>query len=181
MRAHHFSPSVVLSAAVLALAGHGCGGTTAETKAAAAPTNVSPPPPAPTTTSNAPSSESAVSIAPDILKLCGISADEAFFPFDSTHVVPASVKPLKEVAICFTNGPLKGKGMKIVGHADPRGDTDYNFALGQKRADSVASFLHSAGLGQGQISTTSRGAMDATGSDEPTWAKDRRVDIMLGP
>jgi peptidoglycan-associated lipoprotein len=113
------------------------------------------------------------------LKLCGISADEAFFPFDSAAVQQTSVKPLKEIAKCFTSGPLKGKAMSIVGHADPRGDGDYNFALGQKRADAVAGTLNALGVGQGQVSTTSRGAMDATGNDEPTWAKDRRVDIKL--
>ena len=94
-------------------------------------------------------------------------------------MVPASTKPLKDVARCFSSGPLKGKAMKIIGHADPRGDGDYNFSLGQRRADGVASYLQGVGMSQAQLSTTSRGAMDATGADEPTWAKDRRVDLVL--
>jgi hypothetical protein len=35
------------------------------------------------------------------------------------------------------------------------------------------------GLPDGQATTTSRGEMDATGADESSWAKDRRVDIVL--
>ena len=166
-------------AAASFVAGCGSDAPPPKTAAAAAPTTAAVAP----TTNEAPkaaaTSESSVAIDDQILKLCGISADEAFFPFDSSSVQQTAVKVLKEVAKCFTSGPLKGKSMSIVGHADPRGDGDYNFALGQKRADAVASYLRAVGVGQGQVSTTSRGALDATGSDEPTWAKDRRVDIKL--
>ena len=47
------------------------------------------------------------------------------------------------------------------------------------RADSVAKYLFDKGLDKKQAATTSRGAMDAKGTDEPSWALDRRVDIML--
>jgi peptidoglycan-associated lipoprotein len=181
----HFALSLALGLASVSLAVAGCGSDAPPPKtAAAAPTTAAvPTTAAAATTTAAPkptsSSESSVAIDDEILKLCGISADEAFFPFDSASVQQSAVKVLQEVAHCFTSGPLKGKSMSIVGHADPRGDGDYNFALGQKRADSVASYLKAVGVGQGQVSTTSRGALDATGNDEPTWAKDRRVDIKL--
>jgi peptidoglycan-associated lipoprotein len=67
-----------------------------------------------------------------------------------------------------------------VGHADPRGGSDYNMTLGQSRADSVAMYLVKKGMDKSKAESSSRGAMDATGSDEPTWARDRRVDMMLG-
>jgi peptidoglycan-associated lipoprotein len=168
-----FSVFVVVPIAI------GCGGAPTEAKTAPVTPNAAVTSTPSATAASKTSSESTVSIASDILKVCGISADEAFFPFDSSVVVPTSVKALKDVATCFSSGPLKGRAMQIVGHADPRGDTDYNFALGQRRADAVASYLTNVGLGQGQMSTTSRGAMDATGSDGPSWAKDRRVDILL--
>ena len=125
-------------------------------------------------------SESSVSIADDILKACGISTDEAFFPFDSTSVLPQSVRPLDDLARCFSAGPLQGRAMRVVGRADPRGDGDYNFALGQRRADAVATYVEGRGVRQTQVATTSRGAMDATGSDEKSWARDRNVEILLG-
>jgi outer membrane protein OmpA-like peptidoglycan-associated protein len=81
---------------------------------------------------------------------------------------------------CFTSGPLKGRTLKLVGHADPRGDSDYNMTLGQSRADSVAGYMRSKGMDKAKTESTSRGAMDATGSDDPSWARDRRVDLMLG-
>jgi peptidoglycan-associated lipoprotein len=76
-------------------------------------------------------------------------------------------------------GPLKGRSMRLVGHADPRGNEEYNMALGGRRADNVASAIASAGMDSARMATSSRGKMDATGTDEAGWAKDRRVDIML--
>ena len=52
--------------------------------------------------------------------------------------------------------------------------------LGQSRADSVAKYIVGKGLDKAKTESTSRGAMDATGDNEPTWARDRRVDVMLG-
>jgi peptidoglycan-associated lipoprotein len=115
-----------------------------------------------------------------ILKACGMKSDETFFAFDSAKLDANEVKPLSDVAICFTTGPLKGKSLKLIGRADPRGEHEYNMVLGQSRADSVASFLRSKGLEKSHISTTSRGAIEATGTEEVGWARDRRVDVMLG-
>jgi peptidoglycan-associated lipoprotein len=84
------------------------------------------------------------------------------------------------VARCFTSGPLKGRILKVVGHADPRGETEYNFVLGNSRADAVGGFLRSKGMDNAKVATTSRGELDATGTDESGWARDRRVDLLLG-
>ena len=67
-----------------------------------------------------------------------------------------------------------------MGHADPRGGSDYNVTLGQSRADAVAGYITSKGLDKAKTESTSRGAMDATGTDDPSWARDRRVDVLLG-
>jgi outer membrane protein OmpA-like peptidoglycan-associated protein len=52
--------------------------------------------------------------------------------------------------------------------------------LGQSRADSVKGYMLGQGMDKAKTDSSSRGAMDATGTDEPTWARDRRVDMMLG-
>jgi peptidoglycan-associated lipoprotein len=86
---------------------------------------------------------------------------------------------LKKLADCFSTGPLKGKRMRLVGHADPRGDEEYNRVLGQRRADNVKNAISGEGLASAQMETVSRGEDDANGTDDAGWAKDRRVDIVL--
>jgi peptidoglycan-associated lipoprotein len=159
-----------------------CGGDPPAPKTAAdAP---SPPPPAasPRLPEKAPDSPtvSAVRISDEIVKACGINEPDAYFAFDSANLRPDDVRVLGQVATCFISGPLKGRVLKMVGHADPRGDSDYNMTLGQQRADAVATYMRGKGMDKSKAESTSRGAMDATGSDEPSWARDRRVDMLLG-
>jgi peptidoglycan-associated lipoprotein len=145
-----------------------------------------PPPPAAAPTNRLPDkapdspTASAVRISDEIVKACGINEPDAYFAFDSTNIRAEDSKVLQQVVTCFTSGPLKGRTLKLVGHADPRGDSDYNMTLGQSRADSVAGYMRSKGMDKAKTESTSRGAMDATGSDDPSWARDRRVDLMLG-
>jgi peptidoglycan-associated lipoprotein len=120
-----------------------------------------------------------IAIAAEIRAACGIPAEDAFFAFDSAVIAWTDVAQLDAVARCFTRGPLTGRTMHLVGHADPRGPFDYNMALGLHRADSVEGYLDGRGLQRSRVTITSRGAMDATGHDEGGWALDRRVDVQL--
>ncbi|HEY5377259.1 MAG TPA: OmpA family protein [Polyangiaceae bacterium] len=128
------------------------------------------------------SSDTSANVAIDdaILRACNIRSDEAYFPFDSSKLESTDVSPLSAVAKCFTGGALKGHSLKLVGRADPRGDDEYNMVLGQSRADRVGDALYRDGLGRGQMTSTSRGDLDAKGHDESGWTKDRRVDVLLG-
>ena len=73
-----------------------------------------------------------------------------------------------------------GEGViRLAGHADARGTTDYNLALGQRRADSVRSHLSRAGLPLHRMTSTSFGEehpVDRTMSEE-AWAANRRVEV----
>lgn len=131
-------------------------------------------------TPNTPTAANVV-IAPEILRACNIPDADAYFEFDSSRVTSFDQAPLGRVATCFTKGPMAGRNLRLIGHADPRGTADYNLTLGQSRADAVASYLVGRGLRSSQASTTSRGAMDAIGRDETGWAHDRRVDVYLQP
>jgi peptidoglycan-associated lipoprotein len=122
-----------------------------------------------------------VSIAPDVLRACNIPDADAYFTFDSARLASFDSYALDSLATCFTSGPMKGKKLSLVGHADPRGTPDYNVTLGQSRADAVAGYLKVKGLEASNVLTTSRGAMDATGREETGWAHDRRVDVTLAP
>lgn len=141
--------------------------------------------PAPAPVANSPkpeddASKGNINISDEIKKACGISDAEAFFAYDSANIREQDKAVLAKLATCFTTGPLKGREMRLVGHADNRGEDDYNMILGQKRADNVKGAIVSAGMTAAKALTTSRGELDATGSDEASWSKDRRVDIVLG-
>jgi peptidoglycan-associated lipoprotein len=121
-----------------------------------------------------------INISDEIRRACGITDAEAHFAFNSAQVRESDRVILKKLAVCFATGPLKGREMRLVGHADPRGESEYNMVLGGRRADNVKAAISREGLAAERIATTSRGEMDATGTDEATWARDRRVDVMLG-
>lgn len=124
-------------------------------------------------------SQSQINISDEIKKACGLTDADAFFAFDSARIRPQDRKVLGALAKCFNDGALKGRTMALVGHADPRGESEYNMVLGQQRADNVKKYIGAEGLAAERMQTTSRGAMDATGTDEASWARDRRVDVNL--
>jgi peptidoglycan-associated lipoprotein len=120
-----------------------------------------------------------VHIADDIRKACGISDADAHFAFDSATLGQTERPVLNQLATCFVSGPLRGREMRLVGHADPRGPDEYNMVLGGSRADTVKAFLTMKGVPGSRIGTTSRGEMEARGTDEASWANDRRVDVVM--
>jgi peptidoglycan-associated lipoprotein len=115
---------------------------------------------------------SAVQVDEEIAKACNMPT--AYF-----EISGGASLALQVLATCFTSGPMKDKSLKIVGHADPRGTSDYNFGLGQRRAGNVAAFLMDKGLPEARIVTTSMGELEATGTDETSWSRDRKVEILL--
>ena len=59
----------------------------------------------------------------------------------------------------------------------PGGEYEFNMGLGAQRAENVKVFVVGLGLPVDKVTTSSRGKLDASGSDEAGWANDRRVDI----
>ena len=155
--------------------------------------NPKPPPAAPaanpvadapsTTSAPANPAKMAVNLDEAILKACNLkfaNTEEApKFDFDSEQLSDAEKAILEQVAKCLTTGPLKGRAVDLVGRADPRGETEYNMTLGAKRARSVHTFLGGLGVSGDKLRDTSRGELDAKGTDEEGWRKDRRVDVRL--
>jgi peptidoglycan-associated lipoprotein len=142
------------------------------------PPVVAPPPPPPAVKSDD-GSQAAINISEDIRRACGITEAEAKFDFDSARIRQGDAPVLDKLVTCFTTGALAGRGMRLVGHADNRGDEEYNLVLGGRRSDAVKRYMVGAGLKDAQAQTTSRGEMDAEGTDEASWANDRRVDVVL--
>ncbi len=69
------------------------------------------------------------------------------------------------------------RSVVIEGHSDERGTREYNLALGERRADSVRSFLVSAGVSPRQVETVSYGEErpEDPGHDEGAWSRNRRA------
>jgi peptidoglycan-associated lipoprotein len=101
------------------------------------------------------------------------------FDLNESELTAADKDILQQIATCMTTGPLKGRNVQLVGRADSRGATEYNLSLGAHRADGVDKYLVGLGVAQPRLKATSRGELDATGTDEAGWASDRRVDIGL--
>lgn len=119
----------------------------------------------------------AVTIDPKILELCNIPTPQ--FDFDSSALKPQAKEALDALTACFKDGPAKDRNLSFVGHADPRGTDEYNMALGQRRAASVSGYLENGGIASSRMETSSRGELDAVGTDEESWAKDRKVEIFM--
>lgn len=153
----------------------GCGGKEAVTPAAKAE-------PAPAAGPVQPVSKN-IAVDDEIAKRCGlvVGKSEAApkFDFDRSELSPGDREVLHQVATCVTTGPLKGRSLRLVGRTDPRGEVEYNLALGGRRAGAAREILVQAGVDKKHLEETSRGELDAAGKNEEGWRQDRRVDILL--
>jgi peptidoglycan-associated lipoprotein len=125
-----------------------------------------------------------LAVSGDIASACGIkvatpSATNPKFDYDKDELTAEDRAVLDQIAACLTTGALKGKAVALIGRADPRGTEEYNLGLGSRRSHSVSQYLGRLGVGEPQMQVTTRGALDAAGTDEASWKTDRRVDIQL--
>jgi peptidoglycan-associated lipoprotein len=124
-----------------------------------------------------------LAVSGDIMQMCGIKAASTAAPpqfdYDKDELTPDDRTVLDQLAECMMKGALKGKAVSLIGRADPRGTEEYNLSLGSRRSGSVSTYLEHLGVQQVQLAVTTRGALDATGTDESGWQKDRRVDVLL--
>lgn len=99
-----------------------------------------------------------------------------YFEYDSSDLKSEAMRALDVHA-----KDLKGNGARVVleGHADERGTREYNMALGERRAQAVQRYLVLQGVSQGQLELVSYGEErpSVTGSDEQSWAQNRRVEL----
>jgi outer membrane protein OmpA-like peptidoglycan-associated protein len=121
-----------------------------------------------------------LNVAKDLRDACALP--EPYFEFDSAEVDESARAALADLADCFTTGPLRGRGIKLVGRADLSGDASYNLALGMRRAERVKEVLVAHGMAPARIRATSRGEAAVLGIFQGyTNADDRRVDIVIAP
>jgi len=98
------------------------------------------------------------------------------FSYDNYNIDATESKKIRELAILIKNNSLN---VRIEGHCDERGTREYNLALGERRANSVAEILIINGVSKSKISTVSYGEEkpSATGSNDRSWSLNRRAII----
>jgi peptidoglycan-associated lipoprotein len=104
---------------------------------------------------------------------------DALFDFDKFSLKPESRVILKQLAEWLTKN--KDKGVLIEGNCDERGTTEYNLALGERRAKEAMKYLVELGVNGKRIKTISYGKerpLDP-GHTEEAWEKNRRDHFVV--
>jgi peptidoglycan-associated lipoprotein len=100
-----------------------------------------------------------------------------YFDFDS-YVVKDDYRPVIEAnaKALSTNRKMH---MAVEGHTDDRGSSEYNLALGQRRAEAVVKSLTLLGVDPTQLEAVSFGKERPAvqGENEDAWAKNRRAEL----
>ncbi len=109
-----------------------------------------------------------------------LSKRVVYFEYDSSLMTPEA----QVIASAHANYLIANPGVTLVleGHADERGTREYNLALGEDRAKSVAQFMQALGVPSSRLRTVSYGEERpvSLGSDESAWSLNRRVEILYG-
>lgn len=109
----------------------------------------------------------------------GVLANRSvYFDFDS-YAVRDDGKPVVSNHAGYLTKHTERKVL-IQGNTDERGGTEYNLALGQKRAEAVRKAMNALGVSDSQVEAVSLGEEKpkAQGHDEAAWAENRRADIV---
>lgn len=104
---------------------------------------------------------------------------DIYFDFDKYDVRPEDALILKENAALLKK--YSNVKIQIEGHCDERGTSEYNLALGERRANSTKNYLVSLGISTERISIISYGEEKPLdpGHGEEAWAKNRRAHTII--
>lgn len=105
--------------------------------------------------------------------------EDVYFEFDQFVLSDSAKTVLNKKAKWLKDRP-NAKAL-IEGHCDERGSTEYNLALGQKRAEAAMQFIIALGITPARLSTISYGKerLADPGQSEAAWAKNRRAHFVL--
>ncbi len=101
-----------------------------------------------------------------------------YFDFDS-YAVKDNYQPLLQQHSSYLKSHPE-RHVLIQGNTDERGTSEYNLALGQKRAEAVRRAMSLMGVADSQMEAVSLGKEKpmATGHDDSSWAQNRRADLV---
>jgi peptidoglycan-associated lipoprotein len=104
---------------------------------------------------------------------------DVYFDYDAYTLMEPSKKVLDEKLAFLKRYPKVQ--VTIEGHCDERGTTEYNLALGERRAHAAQQYIVNSGPPNLKITTISYGKEHpaSTGHDEASWARNRRDHFVL--
>jgi peptidoglycan-associated lipoprotein len=104
---------------------------------------------------------------------------DAFFAFDAFHLDDDAQNALGRSAAWLREHPEFR--IRIEGHCDERGTEQYNLALGERRAETAASYLAASGIDRDRIEIVSLGEERpfVESHDEEAWRQNRRAHLIL--
>jgi peptidoglycan-associated lipoprotein len=104
---------------------------------------------------------------------------DAFFALDSSQIGDESKPALQKDADWLKR--WASTKVMIEGHADSRGTSEYNLALGNKRATAVREYLTNLGVGADRLQIVSKGkeAPVCTDENESCWQQNRRGHLVI--
>ncbi len=102
-----------------------------------------------------------------------------FFDYDMSEIRDDAEATLREKVDILRASPQVQ--IRIEGHADDRGSTEYNMALGNRRAEAVRQFLVGFGLAENRFEIVSfgEGRPLEQGATESAWARNRRGQFVI--
>ena len=100
------------------------------------------------------------------------------FDLDKSNIKSEFEPALKANAAWMTSN--SGSKVTVEGHCDERGSTEYNVALGDRRAHSAKSYLTKLGVADGRLSTISYGKERPACQqhNESCWWQNRRAEFI---
>lgn len=104
-----------------------------------------------------------------------------YFDTNRHEIRPDQRPALEANALKLKNAPFSSFNILIEGHCDERNTSEYNMALGDRRANSIKQFLIGLGIPASRLRTISYGEerpLDP-GHNEEAWAKNRRGEFLL--
>jgi peptidoglycan-associated lipoprotein len=104
---------------------------------------------------------------------------DVYFDLDESTIREDARGPLQKNAEWMKR--WSSTRVTVEGHADERGSSEYNLALGERRASSVREYLVSLGIGADRISIVTKGKESpfCTESNESCWQQNRRGHFLI--
>jgi peptidoglycan-associated lipoprotein len=100
------------------------------------------------------------------------------FGFDQSNLTSEATASVQKLADCLAKAPARK--VQVDGHCDERGTTQYNLALGKKRAEAVKKYLADLGAGAGvETNTFGKEQPICREATETCWAKNRRAEFKI--